>query len=86
MIPPVNNITGKYASPGRGWRLKYTITGKSALHYGQRGSRIFPRHRDGVLILSTIHRRGIVIAVIVGPRFYRDGVRHRNRCVFGIRD
>lgn len=30
VIPPVTNtcITGMYASPGSGWRFKYTITSK----------------------------------------------------------
>lgn len=28
VIPTVTNITGMYASPGSGWRFKYTITSK----------------------------------------------------------
>lgn len=56
------------------------------INYVQRGSHIFPRPRDGVLILSAIHSCGIVIAVIAKPRVYRDGVRHRNRCVLGLKD
>lgn len=49
------------------------------VHYRQRRSRIFPRHRDGVLIHFAIHRRSIVIAVIAGPRVYRDCVKYRDR-------
>lgn len=53
---------------------------------GQRRFRIFPLHRDNVLTLSAIHRRVIVIVVITRPRVYRDGLRHPNRCVFGLKD
>jgi hypothetical protein len=38
------------------------------LQYSQRGSRIFPRPRDDVLILLAKQHRGFMIAVIVGPR------------------
>ena len=54
----------------------------NVLPYGQRGSRILPRHRDGaatygVLIISAIHRHGYIIAMIAGPRIYPDGVSYR---------
>lgn len=41
---------------------------------------------DGVLILSTIHCRIVVITVIAGLRVYRDSVRHHDRLMFGLQD
>ena len=41
------------------------------VHYGQRESRILPRHCDGVYILSAMHGLGYIKAVNAGPRLYR---------------
>lgn len=70
----IHSLTHTELTEVRHQRLSlFTIFKINVIHYDPRGSRIFPRQRDGVLIPSAIHRRGIVIA---GPRVYRDGVRY----------